>query len=142
MLRDQALPFQTHQAIATRPSNRSEAITTRRFTGWQTPWNSSRGTTASRTTSSTTTEMRICWADEAREDYLWWQTQGRRTLKRINSLTRDIARNGNKGLGKPEALRHQLSGYRARLITEEHRLVHRITDPEIQIAACRYHYGR
>ena len=86
--------------------------------------------------------MRICWADEAWEDYLWWQTQDRRTLKRINSLIRDIARSGNEGLGKPEALRHQLSGYWSRRITEEHRLVYRITDTGIQIAACRYHYGR
>ena len=86
--------------------------------------------------------MRICWADEAWEDHLWWQVQDRRTLKRINSLIRDIARNGNEGLGKPEALRHQLSGYWSRRITEEHRLVYRIADPEIQIAACRYHYGR
>lgn len=48
--------------------------------------------------------MRICWADETWEDYLWWQAQDRRTLTSVNSLIRDIARNGNEGLGKPEAL--------------------------------------
>ena len=73
---------------------------------------------------------------------LWWQAQDRRTLTSVNSLIRDIARNGNEELGKPEALRYQLSGYWSRRITEEHRLVYRITDTEIQIAACRYHYGR
>lgn len=86
--------------------------------------------------------MRICWADETWDDHISWQAQDHRTLKRINSLIRDIARNGNEELGKPEALRYQLSGYWSRRITEEHRLVYRITDTEIQIAACRYHYGR
>lgn len=73
---------------------------------------------------------------------LWWQPQDRRTLTRINSLIRDIARNGNEGLGKPEALRHHLSGSWSRRIAEKHRLVYRITDTEIQIAAGSYHYGR
>ena len=86
--------------------------------------------------------MRICWADETWEDYLWWQAQDRRTLTSVNSLIRDIARNGNEGLGKPEALRHPLSGSWSRRITEEHRLVYRITDTKIQIAAGSYHYGR
>ncbi|MBB1587825.1 MAG: Txe/YoeB family addiction module toxin [Propionibacterium sp.] len=86
--------------------------------------------------------MRICWADETWEDYLWWQAQDRRTLTSVNSLIQDIARNGNEGLGKPEALRHHLSGSWSRRITEKHRLVYRIADTKIQIAAGSYHYGR
>lgn len=74
-------------------------------------------------------------------DYLWWQTADRRTLKRINRLIKDIACNGNEGIGKPEALKHGLSGYWSRRITDEHRLVYKVVDGEIRIAACRYHYG-
>ena len=72
---------------------------------------------------------------------MWWQTADRRTLKRINRLIKDIARNGNEGIGKPEALKHGLSGYWSRRITDEHRLVYKVVDGEIRIAACRYHYG-
>ena len=86
--------------------------------------------------------MRICWADETWDDHISWQAQDRRTLTSVNSLIRDIARNGNEGLGKPEALRHHLSGSWSRRITEKHRLVYRITDTKIQIAAGSYHYGR
>ena len=80
------------------------------------------------------------WDEHAWEDYVWWQKEDRRTLKRINQLIRDIARNGNDGIGKPEALKHSLSGYWSRRITGEHRLVYRIVDDEIRIASCRYHY--
>ena len=86
--------------------------------------------------------MRICWADETWYDHISWQARDRRTLTNVNSLIRDIARNGNEGLGKPEALRHHLSGSWSRRITEKHRLVYRITDTKIQIAAGSYHYGR
>lgn len=72
---------------------------------------------------------------------MWWQTADRRTLKRINRLIKDIARNGNEGIGKPEALKHGLSGYWSRRITDEHRLVYKVVDGEVRIAACRYHYG-
>lgn len=90
--------------------------------------------------------MRIVWDEVAWSDYLWWQQQDRRTLKRINELIRDIQRNGNTGIGKPEALRGNLSGYWSRRITSEHRLVYRIatsggTD-SLHIISCRYHYGR
>ncbi len=86
--------------------------------------------------------MILVWDERAWEDYLWWQTEDRKTLKRINSLIKDIARNGNEGIGKPEALKHGLAGYWSRRITAEHRLVYKIVGKEIRIAACRYHYGR
>ncbi|WP_298076152.1 Txe/YoeB family addiction module toxin [uncultured Corynebacterium sp.] len=85
--------------------------------------------------------MILVWDESAWEDYLWWQTADRRTLKRINRLIKDIARNGNEGIGKPEALKHGLSGYWSRRITDEHRLVYKVVDGEIRIAACRYRYG-
>lgn len=86
--------------------------------------------------------MLLVWDETAWEDYLWWQAEDRRTLKRINVLIRDITRNGNEGLGKPEALKHGLSGYWSRRITDEHRLVYKVAGDEIRIASCRYDYGR
>lgn len=86
--------------------------------------------------------MLLVWNEAAWEDYLWWQTEDRRTLKRINQLITDIVRNGNEGIGKPEALNPGLSGYWSRRITDEHRLVYKVAGDEVRIAACRYHYGR
>ena len=86
--------------------------------------------------------MSLVWDEAAWEDYLWWQTEDRRTLKRINQLIKDITRNGNDGIGKPEALKQGLSGYWSRRITDEHRLVYKVIDDQVRIAACRYHYGR
>ena len=85
--------------------------------------------------------MKYVWDQDAWADYEWWQAQDRKTLKRINTLLRDIARTGNEGIGKPEPLKHRFQGYWSRRITDEHRLVYRITGEEIRIAACRYHYG-
>lgn len=85
--------------------------------------------------------MRIIFDDSAWSDYLWWQVQDRKVLKRINLLIKDVERNGNKGIGKPEALRHQFSGWWSRRSTDEHRLVYKLTDDSIVIASCRYHYG-
>ncbi|GAA1191005.1 type II toxin-antitoxin system mRNA interferase toxin YoeB [Brevibacterium paucivorans] len=82
----------------------------------------------------------LVWDENAWDDYVWWQKEDRRTLKRINQLIRDIARNGNDGIGKPEALKHSLSGYWSRRITGEHRLVYKVVNDEIRIASCRYHY--
>ncbi|MBE6478739.1 MAG: Txe/YoeB family addiction module toxin [Propionibacteriaceae bacterium] len=86
--------------------------------------------------------MFLVWDENAWADYLWWQTQDRTVLRRINRLIGDIERNGNEGIGKPEALRYGLSGYWSRRITDEHRLVYKIDGERILIAACRYHYGR
>jgi len=85
--------------------------------------------------------VRIVWDESAWEDYLWWQNQDRNTLRRINALIKDIARNGNDGIGKPEPLRDGFQGYWSRRITSEHRIVYRVTDDRIRIAACRYHYA-
>ena len=86
--------------------------------------------------------MLLVWDESAWDDYLWWQAEDRRTLKRINLLIQDSSRNGNEGIGKPEALKHGLSGYWSRRITDEHRLVYKVVGDEIRIASCRYHYGR
>jgi toxin YoeB len=86
--------------------------------------------------------MILTWDESAWEDYVWWQTQDRRVLRRINALVKNIARNGNEGIGKPEALKHGFQGYWSRRITDEHRLVYKIVGEEIRIAACRYHYSR
>ncbi|HWM03527.1 MAG TPA: Txe/YoeB family addiction module toxin [Actinophytocola sp.] len=86
--------------------------------------------------------MLLVWDQNAWDDYLWWQTQDRKVLKRINLLIQDVVRNGNQGIGKPEPLKHDFAGYWSRRITDEHRLVYRVTEIEVRIAACRYHYGR
>lgn len=85
--------------------------------------------------------MLLVWDENAWEDYLWWQAQDRKILKRINALLVDIQRNGNEGIGKPEALKHNFAGYWSRRITDEHRLMYKIASDEVRIAACRYHYG-
>ena len=85
--------------------------------------------------------MKLVWDEHAWEDYLWWQAQDRKTLRRINLLIRDIVRNGNEGIGKPEPLKHDFAGYWSRRIDDEHRLVYRLAGDEVRIAACRYHYG-
>lgn len=84
--------------------------------------------------------MKLVWDEDAWSDYVRWQTEDRRVLRRINDLVKDIARSGNEGIGKPEPLKHGFQGYWSRRITQEHRLVYRIADDEIRIAACRYHY--
>lgn len=85
--------------------------------------------------------MALVWDGDAWEDYLWWQSSDRSVVKRINRLLRDVQRGGHEGIGKPEPLRFQLSGYWSRRITDEHRLVYRIADNgDALIASCRYHY--
>lgn len=86
--------------------------------------------------------MKLVWDESAWDDYVWWQQQDRKVLKRINTLITDIQRNGNEGIGKPEPLKHGFQGYWSRRITDEHRLVYKVIDDEIRIAACRYHYER
>ena len=79
--------------------------------------------------------------EEAWEDYLYWQTQDKKTLKRINLLIQDISRNGYEGIGKPEPLRGDLSGWWSRRIDDTNRLVYRIRNGQLEIAQCRTHYG-
>ena len=80
------------------------------------------------------------WSDHAWEDYVYWQTQDKKILKRINQLIKDIDRNGYEGIGKPEPLKYELQGYWSRRIDDEHRLVYRIVDNKIEIVSCRLHY--
>ena len=85
--------------------------------------------------------MNKLWQDEAWEDYIYWQTQDRKTLKRINLLLKDISRNGYDGIGKPEPLKEDHSGWWSRRIDDTNRLVYRIKNGQIEIAQCRTHYG-
>jgi toxin YoeB len=86
--------------------------------------------------------MRLLWSNEAWEDYLYWQQNDPKILQGINDLIRDIRRDPSKGLGKPEPLKHSLTGWWSRRITREHRLVYRVSgrDAELlEIVQCRYH---
>ncbi len=84
--------------------------------------------------------MQILWEESAWEDYLYWQTQDKKTLKRINALIKDIQRSTFEGIGKPEALKENLSGYWSRRIDETNRIVYCEKDGAIVIASCRGHY--
>ena len=85
--------------------------------------------------------MKLVWQDEAWEDYLYWQTQDKKTLKKINKLLSDIKRNGYNCSGKPEPLRGNLSGYWSVRIDEQNRIVFCINDDCIEIYQCGTHYG-
>ena len=85
--------------------------------------------------------MKKIWFEEAWEDYLYWQTQDKRTIKRINLLVKDIERNGlENGIGKPEPLKENLSGFWSRRIDDVNRLVYRIENDCLQILSCKGHY--
>ena len=86
--------------------------------------------------------MRKTWTDQGWDDYLYWQQQDKKTLKKINGLILDIERNGvARGLGKPEALKGDLQGFYSRRIDEQHRLVYNLApDGSLCIIACRGHY--
>lgn len=86
--------------------------------------------------------MNKIWQDEAWEDYVYWQTQDRKTLKRINQLLDDIDRNGYEGIGKPEPLKGSLTGWWSRRIDEANRLIYRLNNEQIEIAQCRSHYRK
>ena len=84
--------------------------------------------------------MRKIWFDEAWDDYLHWQTQDRKTLKRINMLLKDIERENFGGIGKPEPLKGDMSGFWSRRIDDVNRLVYRISGNVIEIVSCKGHY--
>lgn len=87
------------------------------------------------------TKMRnVLFTINAWEDYLYWQGQDKKTLRRINELIQATCREPFEGIGKPEALKGNLSGFWSRRIDETHRLVYEVTDTEIAVIACRYHY--
>ena len=83
---------------------------------------------------------KFLFTEDAWADYLYWQSQDKKTLKRINQLLQDIERNGYDGIGKPEPLRGDLSGFWSRRIDDEHRIVYRISEDRIEIIQCRGHY--
>jgi toxin YoeB len=84
--------------------------------------------------------MNIEFTPEGWEDYLWFQHNDKAGLKRINLLIKSVQREPFGGLGKPEPLKHNLSGFWSRRITGEHRLVYTVEDDEIRVVMCRYHY--
>ena len=85
--------------------------------------------------------MKVTFSTTAWENYLYWQNTDKRVLKRINALVKDIARDPYVGIGKPEPLKHGLSGYWSRRINDEHRIVYKVVEDAIFIAQLRYHYG-
>ena len=85
--------------------------------------------------------MRIIWFEEAWDDYIYCQTQDKKTLKRINQLLEDISRNNNTGIGKPEPLKGELSGFWSRRIDEVNRLVYRIQNGILEVLSCKGHYS-
>jgi toxin YoeB len=84
--------------------------------------------------------MKLLWLSDAWDDYLYWQQADKKTLKKINELIKDIKRAPFDGIGSPEPLKHQLSGWWSRRINLEDRLVYRVDDEQIVILQCRKHY--
>ena len=84
--------------------------------------------------------MKLTFSSTAWEDYLHWQKTDKATLKRINTLIKGIRRDPFSGIGKPEALRHNLTGYWSRRINDEHRIVYKVADNQLYIAQLRHHY--
>ena len=84
--------------------------------------------------------MELVWQTNAWEDYLYWQEQDKKILQRINELIKDTLRLPFKGIGKPEPLKGDLSGFWSRRITDEHRLVYAVKDKRLHIIQCRFHY--
>jgi len=84
--------------------------------------------------------MKLIWGEKSWEDYLYWQSTDKRTLKKVNALLQDIKRNPFDGIGKPEPLKHVMAGTWSRRITQEHRLVYEVFEESILVVSCRYHY--
>jgi toxin YoeB len=84
--------------------------------------------------------LNILFTDQAWEDYLFWQRNDKKLVKRINELINDIKRQPFEGIGKPEPLKFGLSGFWSRRIDQEHRLVYKVESKQLYIAQCRYHY--
>ncbi len=84
--------------------------------------------------------MKLIFAENAWEDYLYWQKTDKKLLKRINLLIRDITRDPFEGIGKPEPLKHALSGYWSRRINDEHRILYKMDQDSLLIAQLRFHY--
>lgn len=86
--------------------------------------------------------MRLVFTRSAWEDYLWYQEQDRQLLKRVNQLIKDVLRTPFEGIGKPEALKADLTGFWSRRINDEHRLVYGVIKTDLVIISCRYHYSK
>ena len=84
--------------------------------------------------------MKLIFAEKAWDDYLYWQKTDKKILKRINTLIKEIKRDPFEGVGKPEPLKHALSGYWSRRINDEHRIVYKVHGDSLLIAQLRYHY--
>ena len=84
--------------------------------------------------------MKLIFSDAAWEDYLYWQTQDKRMVVRINKLIKEVQREPFVGIGKPEPLKHALGGYWSRRITDEHRMVYKVEGDSMLLAQLRYHY--
>ncbi|MEI9902566.1 MAG: Txe/YoeB family addiction module toxin [Asticcacaulis sp.] len=84
--------------------------------------------------------MKVTFDPDAWEDYLYWQSSDKAMLKRINALIKDISRHPFEGIGQPEPLKHEWSGYWSRRIDQEHRIIYRALAGAILIAQCRFHY--
>ncbi|ALB24352.1 toxin YoeB (plasmid) [Piscirickettsia salmonis] len=84
----------------------------------------------------------LTWSDDAWDDYLYWQDTDKKVLKKINKLIKECQRTPTEGIGHPEPLKHDFSGYWSRKIKGEHRLVYSFDATSLMIAACRYHYDQ
>ena len=84
--------------------------------------------------------MKITWNSDAWKEYVEWQSEDKKVVKKINELIKDIAILGNEGIGKPEPLKHEFSGFWSRRITDKHRFIYKVTEEEIIIIACVNHY--
>lgn len=84
--------------------------------------------------------MILLWSEKSWNDYLFWEENDKKILKKINSLIKDIKREPFEGIGKPEPLKHELAGCWSRRITDEHRLVYEVDENGISIVSCKYHY--
>jgi toxin YoeB len=84
--------------------------------------------------------LKLIFSERAWEDYLYWQKTDKKLLQRINALIESIQRTPFEGIGKPEPLKHQLSGYWSRRVNEEHRLIYKVESDAVLIAQIKYHY--
>ncbi|MBN4082034.1 MAG: Txe/YoeB family addiction module toxin [Gammaproteobacteria bacterium] len=82
----------------------------------------------------------LVWTEAAWSDYVYWQSQDKKTLKRINKLIVNVLREPFEGIGKPEPLKENLSGFWSRRVDDAHRLVYAVSDIHITVISCRYHY--
>ncbi|TGG92877.1 Txe/YoeB family addiction module toxin [Natronospirillum operosum] len=87
-----------------------------------------------------TSSRLLCWTDESWNNYIYWPSQDKKTLKRINRLIADVKRSPFEGIGKPEPLKENLAGFWSRRIDETNRLVYAVDDSSVTIISCRYHY--